>query len=87
MVKFVRNPSNDLEAFQKAVTEKTRAFYAESIGKPYGKLNRERSNAILVCHALSGDANSCCRLFEGGENPRMVGQHDRPANHYFRKGL
>jgi O-acetylhomoserine (thiol)-lyase len=32
LVKFV--PSNDLEAFQKAVTEKTRAFYAESIGNP-----------------------------------------------------
>ena len=32
LVKFVA--SNDLEAFQKAVTEKTRAFYAESIGNP-----------------------------------------------------
>ena len=31
-VKFV--PSNDLEAFQKAVTPKTKAFYAESIGNP-----------------------------------------------------
>jgi O-acetylhomoserine (thiol)-lyase len=31
-VKFVR--SNDLDAFKKAVTPKTRAFYAESIGNP-----------------------------------------------------
>ena len=31
-VKFVR--SNDLDGFEKAVTEKTRAFYAESIGNP-----------------------------------------------------
>jgi len=31
-VKFV--PSNDLEAFQKAITPKTKAVYAESIGNP-----------------------------------------------------
>ena len=31
-VKFV--PSNDLEAFQKAITPKTKAIYAESIGNP-----------------------------------------------------
>jgi O-acetylhomoserine (thiol)-lyase len=31
-VKFVK--SNDLDAFKKAVTPKTRAFYAESIGNP-----------------------------------------------------
>ena len=42
----------------------------------YGELNRERTNAVLVVHALSGDAQ------RGGLSSRrqetgMVGRHDR----------
>jgi len=33
----------------------------------YGKINKEKSNAILVCHALSGDAMRW--LHKGEEKP------------------
>jgi len=34
----------------------------------YGRLNRDRSNAVLVCHALSGDAHAA-GVHEGQDNP------------------
>ncbi len=34
----------------------------------YGKLNRDRNNAILICHALSGDAH-IAGFLEGEDKP------------------
>ena len=34
----------------------------------YGKLNRDKSNAILICHALSGDAH-VAGFYDGEDKP------------------
>ena len=41
---------------------------ATIVYETYGKLNKEKSNAILVCHALSGDAH-VVGWHEGGRKP------------------
>lgn len=53
----------------------------------YGELNKEKSNAVLVVHALSGDAH-VARLYEGDPNPgwwdNMVGPgKGLDTNKYF----
>jgi len=58
----------------------------------YGKLNREKSNAILICHALSGDAHAAGVDPESGKRgwwetligPGKAFDSDRYFNHLFK---
>jgi hypothetical protein len=43
----------------------------------YGTLNAERSNAVLVCHALNASHHVAGKLRRAGSRG-LVGQHDRP---------
>ena len=43
----------------------------------YGTLNADRSNAVLVCHALTGDQH-VANVQSGDRQARLVGDHGRP---------
>ena len=45
----------------------------ELMVETYGTLNADNSNAILICHALSGNHHAA-GYYEGDEKTRLVGQ-------------
>jgi hypothetical protein len=52
----------------------------ELVYETYGELNAARSNAVLVCHALSGNHHVAGWHDEANPTePRLVGQPDRPG--------
>ncbi len=59
---YYRNPSPLILESGETLSSLTLAY------ETYGKLNREKSNAILVCHALSGDSH-VAGFHEGDEKP------------------
>ncbi|HOI75422.1 MAG TPA: homoserine O-acetyltransferase [Syntrophales bacterium] len=54
---------------EKLVLESGRSLGPVTLAyETYGELNRDRSNAVLLCHALSGDAHAA-GFHEGDEDP------------------
>ena len=58
----------------------------ELMVETYGTLNADKSNALLICHALSGSHHAAGVYADGGK-ARLVGQLYRPRQSHGHQSL